>query len=56
MAPLAHSRAAARHTEYAALDPSPAPVGSSDHTDTIKLGSSLTKKTTKTQLRLINRF
>lgn len=41
MAPLAQSRAAAKQTEKAALDPSPAPVGSSDHTVTVRPGSSL---------------
>lgn len=46
MAPLAQSRAAAIHTEKAALDPSPDPVGSSDHTVNVKLGSSLRKHPT----------
>ena len=41
MAPLAESRAAATHTENAALEPSPAPVGNSDQTVTVKLGKSL---------------
>lgn len=49
MAPLAERRPAARHTEKAALDPSPAPVGNSDHTVTVKLGKSLEKTREKTQ-------
>lgn len=34
-------KAAARHTEYAALEPKPAPGGSSDHTVTSRLGRAL---------------